>query len=68
MFIIVILGAIAYLTREIVNPLVYIIVGFAFFLVDTWLFTKGYDTSFWKHLTPNELEAQRKKLGIHNDS
>lgn len=35
-----------------------------FLLVDTWLFTKGYDTFIWAHRTPNELEAQRKKLGL----
>ena len=35
-----------------------------FYLVDTYVFLKGYNTFFWSYKTPNELEAQRKKLGI----
>ncbi len=33
-----------------------------FFLVDTWLFTRGYDTFVWKHKTEAELEIQKVKI------
>jgi hypothetical protein len=35
-----------------------------FILVEATLFLKGYDTFFYQHKTPNELAAQKKKLGI----
>lgn len=35
-----------------------------FFLVDTYVFFKGYDTFFYQYKTPAELAAQKKKLGI----
>lgn len=35
-----------------------------YFLVDTALFLHGFDTVFWKYKTPNELAAQRKRLGV----
>lgn len=37
---------------------------FAFFAIDTYVFLKGYNTFFWCYKTPNELESQRKKLGL----
>lgn len=35
-----------------------------FFLVDTAVFLKGYDTFFWAYKTPNELAAQKRLLGV----
>lgn len=33
---------------------------FTVFLVcDTWLYSKGHETMFWKHKTPEEKEIQR---------
>lgn len=67
MSIIVTLLVIGYLTQEFIDPITFIGIGLIFFFVDTWLFTKGYDTCFWGYRTKNELEAQRKKLGLNND-
>jgi len=35
-----------------------------YLLIETMLFLKGYDTLFWQHKTPAELEFQRMKLGL----
>lgn len=32
------------------------------FLIDTWVFLKGYDTFYWKHKTPNEFLIQMTKI------
>lgn len=32
------------------------------YLVDTYVFLKGYNTFFWSYKTPIELESQKKKL------
>jgi hypothetical protein len=37
---------------------------FAFLLVDTFVYLRGHDTFFWAYKTPNELEYQRKLLGL----
>lgn len=33
-----------------------------FFVVDTGLFLKGYNTAFWKHKTEAELQIQQIKI------
>lgn len=33
-----------------------------YFLVDTGLFLKGYDTSFWAHKTSAEVQIQQLKI------
>lgn len=35
-----------------------------FYIVDTAVFLKGYNTFFWCYKTENELASQKKKLGI----
>ena len=35
-----------------------------FFIGDTIIFLKGYDTFFWSYKTEAELRAQAKKLGV----
>lgn len=35
-----------------------------FYLVDTAVFLKGYNTFLYQYSTPAELAAQKKKLGI----
>lgn len=37
---------------------------FLFFLVDTYVYLRGHNTFFWAYKTPNELEYQRKALGL----
>lgn len=34
-----------------------------FFLVDSFLFYRGYDTFFWGHKTTEEKDLQKRKLG-----
>jgi len=41
-----------------------VLLFFAFFLVDTFVYLRGHNTFFWVYKTPNELEAQRKILGL----
>jgi len=64
MEIILIIASFAYLTRNTISPMIWIGLAVFFFGIDTLLFLRGYDTSFWKHLTDNEKEYQRKKLGL----
>lgn len=33
-----------------------------YFVVDTWLFTQGYETGFWKHKTDAEKQIQQIKI------
>lgn len=39
-----------------------------FFLVDTQLFTRGYNTFFWQYKTKNEVEYQRKLLNLGRET
>lgn len=39
-----------------------------FFLVDTGLFFRGYNTFFWAYKTPAEIAVQCKKLGVEFDN
>jgi hypothetical protein len=41
---------------------------FAFFLVDTFVYLRGHNTFFWEYKTPNEIEYQRKILGLDETS
>lgn len=43
---------------------IFVLALLIFYLVDTAVFLKGYDTFFWCHKTPNELAVQKKKLGL----
>jgi hypothetical protein len=64
MVFIILLGFAAYLSKDYIHPTLFVGVGVLFLLLDTWLFSKGYDTYFWRHTTPNELEIQKKKAGL----
>lgn len=37
-----------------------------FLVCDTWLYSKGHDTFFWKHKTKAELRIQNNQLDDRN--
>ena len=61
---VIVLAVLAYCFHDWIHPINFFLFGVLVFLTDTLMFVRGYDGWLWKHLTVNELEAQRKKLGL----